>query len=78
MPADPAPSGADAEAPLLILGGHRSGTSLISGLLWHAGLHMGELLAAGPDNPRGFFESVAVLAAHEALLAAQERCLAEA
>ena len=73
MPADPAPSWADAEAPLLILGGHRSGTSLISGLLWHAGLHMGELVPAGPDNPRGFFESAEVLRAHEALLAAQER-----
>lgn len=70
---EPAPSGADAEAPLLILGGHRSGTSLISGLLWHAGLHLGDLLPAGPDNPRGFFESVEILAAHEGLLAAQER-----
>jgi hypothetical protein len=69
----PAPSGADAEAPLLILGGHRSGTSLVSGLLWHAGLHLGDLLPAGPDNPRGFYESVDVLAAHQALLAAQER-----
>lgn len=70
---EPAPSGANAEAPLLILGGHRSGTSLVSGLLWHAGLHMGELLPAGPDNPRGFFESAEVLAAHEGMLAAQER-----
>lgn len=73
MPADPAPSGADAEAPLLILGGHRSGTSLVSGLLWHAGLHMGDLVAAGPDNPRGYFESAEVLQTHEGLLAAQER-----
>ena len=73
MPADPAPSGANAEVPLLILGGHRSGTSLVSGLFWHAGLHMGGLVPAGPDNPRGFFESAEVLAAHEALLAAQER-----
>jgi hypothetical protein len=70
---EPAPSGADAEAPLLILGGHRSGTSLVSGLLWYAGLHLGDLVPAGPDNPRGFFESVEILAAHEGLLAAQER-----
>jgi hypothetical protein len=34
---------------------------------------MGELVPAGPDNPRGFFESAEVLAAHEALLGAQER-----
>jgi len=73
MPADPATSGESTAAPLLILGGHRSGTSLVSGLLWHAGLHMGELVLGGPDNPRGFFESAEVLAAHEALLAAQER-----
>lgn len=71
MPAEP--PAAAAPAPLLILGGHRSGTSLVSGLLWEAGLHMGTLLPAGPDNPRGFFESVDVLAVHEAMLAAQER-----
>ncbi len=72
MPAEPPPAGADG-APLLILGGHRCGTSLVSGLLWQAGLHLGTLLPAGPDNPRGFFESVDVLRAHEALLQAQER-----
>ena len=73
MPAEPPPAGTDGPAPLLILGGHRCGTSLVSGLLWQAGLHMGTLLSAGPDNPRGFFESVDVLAAHEAILQAQER-----
>lgn len=62
-----------APPPLLILGGHRSGTSLVAGLLWHAGLHLGTLLGAGPDNPRGFFESVDVLAAHEAILFGQDR-----
>jgi hypothetical protein len=73
MPAEPPPAGIDGTAPLLILGGHRCGTSLVSGLLWQAGLHQGTLLPAGPDNPRGFFESVDVLAAHEAILEAQER-----
>ncbi len=73
MPAEPAPAGAEGDAPLLILGGHRCGTSLVSGLLWQAGLHLGTLLSAGPDNPRGFFESVDVLEAHEAILRAQER-----
>lgn len=73
MPAEPPPAGTDGPVPLLILGGHRCGTSLVSGLLWQAGLHMGTLLPAGPDNPRGFFESVDVLAAHEAILQAQER-----
>ncbi|HSQ38269.1 MAG TPA: hypothetical protein VLS92_10300 [Acidimicrobiia bacterium] len=73
MPAEAPPAGTDGTAPLLILGGHRCGTSLVSGLLWQAGLQMGTLLPAGPDNPRGFFESVDVLAAHEAILATQER-----
>ena len=72
---DPSPGAASAEGhiPLMILGGHRSGTSLVAGLLWHAGLHLGNLLGAAPDNPRGFFESVDVLAAHEAILYAQDR-----
>ena len=62
MPAEAPPAGTAGTDPLLILGGHRCGTSLVSGLLWQAGLHLGALLPAGPDNPRGFFESVDVLA----------------
>jgi hypothetical protein len=73
MPPEPPSAGTDGIAPLLILGGHRCGTSLVSGLLWQAGLHLGNLLPAGPDNPRGFFESVDVLEAHRAILRAQQR-----
>ena len=55
---------------VLILGMHRSGTSALAGVISMLG-------AAGPktpmvpaaDNPRGFFESIALVDAHDALLA---------
>src|ERR1700688_173777 len=55
---------------VLILGMHRSGTSALAGVISMLG-------AAGPktpmvpaaDNPRGFFESIALANAHDALLA---------
>ena len=42
---------------IIITGMHRSGTSLVAGILRTAGLHIGDKLL-GPDdfNPRGFFE----------------------
>ena len=44
-------------SPLLILGMHRSGTSLAASLLESAGLHVGQrLLGANASNPRGHFE----------------------
>ncbi len=43
--------------PLIILGMHRSGTSLAASLLESAGLDVGQrLLGANPSNPRGHFE----------------------
>lgn len=43
--------------PLIVLGMHRSGTSLAASLLESAGLHVGErLLGANASNPRGHFE----------------------
>lgn len=36
---------------------HRSGTSVLSGALYHAGVYMGENLTPGrSENPKGFFE----------------------
>lgn len=55
----------------VILGMHRSGTSLIAGLLARAGAWIGEereLLPARPDNPTGFFERADVVALNEELL----------
>lgn len=45
--------------PLLILGMHRSGTSLAAALLESAGLAIGDrLVDANPSNPRGHFEDL--------------------
>ena len=57
----------------VVLGMHRSGTSLVASLLELAGCCLGpsELLAgAAFDNPRGFFENRNVVALNDAALAA--------
>lgn len=54
---DPVPS----SRPLLILGMHRSGTSMLARLLQEAGVHLGEdLIGPAAGNPRGHFEDRAV------------------
>lgn len=46
---------------ILVLGMHRSGTSLLAGLLYLSGINMGrKLLPPAFDNPKGFFESEAL------------------
>jgi hypothetical protein len=56
--------------PVLLLGMHRSGTSFLAGLLAALGVHMGDkILPADAGNPRGYFEDVAILDFHKALLA---------
>ena len=44
---------------LVVLGMHRSGTSGVAGLLVRMGVHAGPVddLLAGPDNPKGHYES---------------------
>jgi len=46
----------------IILGMHRSGTSLLAGLLHHSGITMGEdkvfIPRPSPENPRGFYENI--------------------
>jgi hypothetical protein len=60
--------------PILVLGSHRSGTSLVTGLLAASGMTVGrDVLEAAPDNPKGFFESEPVWRAHEGILAAVGR-----
>ncbi len=52
-----------------IVGCHRSGTSATAGALAHLGIHLGpELMSPSSDNPRGYWESVPVVQAHERLL----------
>lgn len=44
--------------PVLILGLPRGGSSLTAGALKECGLWLGTTVAAGPQNPKGFFEHV--------------------
>lgn len=54
---------------LLVLGMHRSGTSLLGGLVAGAGVDMGRhLMAAAADNPRGFWENQRLVDLNESLL----------
>jgi GT2 family glycosyltransferase/glycosyltransferase involved in cell wall biosynthesis len=57
---------------LIVLGMHRSGTSALTRVLGLLGARLpSEMLAANPDNPRGFWESRAIVHRHEALLREQ-------
>lgn len=54
---------------VLVVGFHRSGTSLLTQLLHAAGLFVGDdLLGAMPSNPYGHFEDREVLELHRAIL----------
>lgn len=69
VPSQHAPGKPPAAASLLVLGMHRSGTSALTRVLSLLGAALPkELLAAGQENPRGFWESPAVIAANETIL----------
>jgi len=54
---------------LIIVGMHRSGTSALTGLLQLAGIDLGKnLIPAGEDNPKGFFEHNDIWQIHHRLL----------
>jgi hypothetical protein len=56
---------------LLIAGPHRGGTSAVAGALYHAGVYFGpkaRLMPPSPANPRGYFENLDVVRAHDLLL----------
>ena len=56
--------------PIFILGCHRSGTSVVAGLLYKAcGVWMGKLMPPTGDNPMGHFEALGVVDAHRDILA---------
>ncbi|MBS1501963.1 MAG: sulfotransferase [Bacteroidetes bacterium] len=56
---------------LIILGMHRSGTSLVTNWLYHCGLQVGEnLLGKNAGNEEGHFEDTEFLKLHEEILAA--------
>jgi hypothetical protein len=55
-----------------IAGMHRSGTSMIAGVLQECGLHLGrseDLMGPAPDNPAGFFENQLIVGLNDRLLA---------
>ena len=60
-------------APIVVVGMHRSGTSLVASLLEACGVHLGDpgdLIPPAPDNPAGFWE-------HERITSINDRLLAE-
>ena len=70
---DKAVTSSDRGKNLIILGMHRSGTSMVSGALVRSGFHAGienELLSAAEDNPLGFWERRDVVALNDKLLSA--------
>ena len=57
---------------VVVLGMHRSGTSLMSGLLYGMNMHLGgPVIGASSDNIRGHFERVDVVLQNDLILAAQ-------
>jgi hypothetical protein len=59
--------------PVTVVGMHRSGTSMVSALLHHAGLYFGpedELMPATPDNQEGFWENLRFVEVNEEILGA--------
>ena len=46
---------------IIVLGMHRSGTSLIAGVLHEMGVNMGSnLMKADEYNPKGYFEDIEI------------------
>ncbi len=64
------PPGIGANRGILVLGMHRSGTSLVTGILHLLGANLGRsLLGAAAENPTGFWEHEAVIDINDRLLA---------
>jgi hypothetical protein len=59
--------------PVAVVGMHRSGTSMVSALLHHAGFYLGpedELMPATPDNQDGYWENLRFFELNEEILGA--------
>lgn len=69
---DPPPSGPRSARPraIVVLGMHRSGTSLLASLLQTLGVDLGPdlLLESKPDNEAGYWEHAEIALIHEAIL----------
>ena len=55
---------------LIVTGVHRSGTSMVAGVLARLGVTMGEgsLMSAAPENPDGFYERIDVMQLNDSIL----------
>ena len=62
------PSRPKASRTVVVLGMHRSGTSLLTGTLQEAGLVLGDVVHAAPHNRKGNRESIPIQILHEDLL----------
>ncbi|MBW2646293.1 MAG: hypothetical protein JRE23_08975 [Deltaproteobacteria bacterium] len=63
--------GIDSSKAVVVLGMHRSGTSVLTHALSVLGVYLGDQLISGrPDNPKGFFEDLDLNAFNEELLEA--------
>ena len=63
-------------APLIVTGMHRSGTSLVASLLPHMGIKLGPLfIPADFRNPRGYYEDVDFVRLQQAMI---QHCLPSA
>lgn len=53
---------------MVVLGMHRSGTSVLTGSLSDAGVHLGSTFQSAPDNPKGNQESPRIMALHDDIM----------
>lgn len=64
----------DQPRTVLVLGMHRSGTSLLAQVLDRAGVAMGDnLMPPDEHNPDGYFEDLEIVAVHDRILTALDR-----
>ena len=63
---------------IIVLGGHRSGTSAVAGVCHELGLFMGQsLIGKSRDNARGHFEDVEFVALNKAIVGDWRRPMAD-
>jgi len=58
----------DTQAPICVLGMHRSGTSCLTGLLEDAGVFLGEVSKKNPHNLKGNHENIRIMHLHDEVL----------
>ena len=67
-PPNPFDSRLHRQRAMIVLGMHRSGTSMLAGTLEEAGLTLGDVVNQAPDNAKGHRENLAIMSMQEDLL----------